>query len=386
MFASFFMGGFECSTHRLRTGRRLDLIAATRHDEFCRQDYARLRAAGMRTARDGLRWHLIETFPGHYDFSSVLPMLQAARDLDLQVIWDLMHYGWPDELDIFDREFIRRFARFTRAFACLLREEGMDAPWLAPINEISFFAWGGGDEACLNPYTRGRGFVLKTQLVRAAIEAMETIWDILPGARFVHLDPLINIQPRTRRKEDVQEATGRHMAQYQAWDMLCGRLWPQLGGAPKYLDVLGANYYCNNQWICDGPTLSPGQPGFRPFRKLLGDLYQRYHRPLFVAETGIEGEARPLWLRGMGEEVRAAQQEGIPVHGICLYPILNHPGWENDRHCPNGLWDYADDGGNREIYQPLMEELGYWQEVFENTPEWKVDETATDISPYPQIN
>jgi hypothetical protein len=47
----------------------------------------------------------------------------------------------------------------------------------------------------------------------------------------------------------------------------------------------------------------------------------------------------------------------VPVEGICLYPILNHPGWDNDRHCCNGLWDYADETGEREIYQPLAQEL-----------------------------
>ena len=34
---SFFQGGFECSTHRLRNGKRLDEIAATRHETFARQ-------------------------------------------------------------------------------------------------------------------------------------------------------------------------------------------------------------------------------------------------------------------------------------------------------------------------------------------------------------
>jgi hypothetical protein len=33
-FRSFFLGGFECSTHRLRSGKRLDLIRSTRHDEL----------------------------------------------------------------------------------------------------------------------------------------------------------------------------------------------------------------------------------------------------------------------------------------------------------------------------------------------------------------
>ncbi len=36
LFRSFFLGGFECSTQRRADGRRLDLIAATRHDQLAR--------------------------------------------------------------------------------------------------------------------------------------------------------------------------------------------------------------------------------------------------------------------------------------------------------------------------------------------------------------
>ncbi|HET7497348.1 MAG TPA: beta-glucosidase, partial [Candidatus Eisenbacteria bacterium] len=76
--ASYFMGGFECSTHRLRTGRRLDLAASTRHEEFASEDYARLKRLGMFTARDGIRWHLIEAVPGRYDFDGARRMVRAA--------------------------------------------------------------------------------------------------------------------------------------------------------------------------------------------------------------------------------------------------------------------------------------------------------------------
>src|SRR4051794_14362485 len=96
---SFFLGGFECSTHRLG-GRRLDLIAATRHDVFAAQDYAAMRAHGLLAVRDGLRWHRIEVAPGEYDWSSFTPMLYAAARERITVIWDLCHYGWPDYYDI----------------------------------------------------------------------------------------------------------------------------------------------------------------------------------------------------------------------------------------------------------------------------------------------
>ena len=89
VFRSFWMGGFECSTHRLPrrkalgrfAGQRLDLIESTRHGEFAFEDYTRLQEAGIRTARDGVRWHLIEKSPFRYDFSSLVPMLRAARSI-----------------------------------------------------------------------------------------------------------------------------------------------------------------------------------------------------------------------------------------------------------------------------------------------------------------
>ena len=69
LFPSFFGAGFECSTHQLRDRPRLDLLAATGHDRFLQADYARLLDYGIRTVREGIRWHLIESSPGHFDWS-----------------------------------------------------------------------------------------------------------------------------------------------------------------------------------------------------------------------------------------------------------------------------------------------------------------------------
>src|SRR5262245_45150399 len=78
LFRSFFMGGFECSSFYRRNGQRLDLVASTKHDQFCREDYVRLQSQGMLTAREGIRWHLIEKSPGQYDFTSAMPMVRNA--------------------------------------------------------------------------------------------------------------------------------------------------------------------------------------------------------------------------------------------------------------------------------------------------------------------
>jgi hypothetical protein len=364
-FASFLLGGFECSTHLLRTGRRLDLIAATAHDRFCREDYARLQSKGLKVARDGIRWHLIEQRPGRYDFSTVAPMVAAAEAEQLQVIWDLCHYGWPEDIDIFRPEFVKRFSRFAAEFARWLSGETEGPFWFVPINEISYFAWAGGDDPHLNPYCRGRGFELKCQLVRAAIEAMEAIWATLPEARFFQVDPLIHIIPHPHRPKERGVAEGYRLAQFQAFDMLAGRIWPQLGGDEKYLGTLGLNFYPNNEWVYRGRALRPKDKEYRPLRELLGEVHQRYQRPMFIAETGTEGRRRAAWLRYVSLEVRAARDMGMPIQGICLYPVVNHPGWINQRHCHNGLWDYADAQGNREIYKPLAVEVARAQKLFE---------------------
>src|SRR5206468_11598488 len=77
-FDSFFMAGFECSSHRRKDGVRLDLIKATAHDKHVLRDYRLCAEHGFRTLRDGLRWHLIGKAAGKYDWSSWLPALEAA--------------------------------------------------------------------------------------------------------------------------------------------------------------------------------------------------------------------------------------------------------------------------------------------------------------------
>ncbi len=364
LFDSFFLAGFECSTHRLRDGRRLDVICETKHDEMAERDYRSLRELGICAVRDGIRWHLIETRPEQYNFSSVLPMLRAASRAGVQVIWDLFHYGWPGDLDIFSPVFVTRFGKLARTFASIVKSETNDLPFFSPVNEPSFVAWAGGDAGFLNPFATGRDAEIKAQLIRAEIEAIENIWDIIPGARIVQCEPAIHIVPNKKRRNDAASAEGYRVAQFQALDMLTGRIAPELGGRPEYLDILGLNFYSNNEWVNFGKTIYAFHPDYRPLQEILKEFYERYERPLFISETGIEGMFRPGWLAYVCAEVRCALDRGVPIEGICLYPIANHPGWDNGRHCHNGLFDYCDVQGDRELYQPLARELKCQQAMF----------------------
>ncbi len=343
---SFFMAGFECSTHKHRSGRRLDLIASTAHDKFALSDYQRLKSQELLVAREGLRWHLIEESAGRYDFSSVLPIVEAARATGVQVIWDLCHFGWPDGIDILKPEFVSRLAGYAAAFAKWLAHHLPGPGVFVPVNEISFFSWAGGEKGAIYPFLTGRGVELKAQLVRASIAAMEAIWSVTPTARFAQVDPVIHVIAHPQRPQEQSLAEVYRLAQFQSWDMIAGRVCPELGGQEKFLDIIGVNYYPDNQWIYDikgtrrsheFKPLRRSHSAYRPLRDILREVYERYHRTMFVAETGAENALRPDWFRYVWQEVQKTINSGVPVQGICLYPILNHPGWEDDRHCHNGL-------------------------------------------------
>jgi hypothetical protein len=203
------------------------------------------------------------------------------------------------------------------------------------------------------------------------------MWDVNPAIRIVHTEPMINVVAHGDHPHEAASAEGHRQAQYAALDMIGGRTHAELGGREEYLGVLGINYYIHNQWVYPGGhgmTLEPSHSQYRPVWTMLKEVGERFNRPLFVAETGIEDEARPAWLRYMSHEVRLAIRHGVAVHGLCVYPIVNHPGWEDDRHCHNGLWDYADATGHREIYAPLAAELEQQRALM--APPQSVDDRA----------
>lgn len=364
LFDSFFLGGFECSTHRRGDGRRLDVIAATQHDTFALQDYRQLREHDISAIRDGVRWHLVEQQPGQYDWSSLLPMLRAGEQAGAQITWDLMHFGWPDHLDVFSGAFVDHFARYAGAFARLHLTETGRAPMLCPINEISFLSHGGGEMGWINPGTTGRGAEMRRNLVRASIAAADAVRAAAPGATVMAIEPLVHIAAGAG--QDPARIAALNAEQHVALDMLDGQLEPGLGGGENCFDVVGMNYYWNHRWVHHGGRIGAGDPRYRPLARLMQDYQERYERPIFLSETGIEGPERPEWLNYIGRAMRDAVLAGVKLEGICIYPIMSHPGWDDDRYCANGLLEMAPhDGTRRPVYQPLAEELARQQALFD---------------------
>lgn len=354
LFRSFLQAGFECSTHKRKDGTRLDLLKSTSHDCFAKSDFRLLQRYGIRTVRTAARWHLIEESPGTFNFETLDELLEAADDSGIEILLDLLHFGWPDYLDVFSAHFVDAFSAFTRATARFLKTCSYRCKLIAPVNEISFLSWAGGEAGGLNPFETTRADELKRNLVRASVASSEILLNDLPDVRLISPEPVIHIVGNPEIPGDDLEAEKYRLSQFQTWDMLSGRLSPELGGKPEYLDILGANFYERNEWIHNTrKPLPPTHSLYRPLHLILKEIWERYGRPMFVSETGTEDGARAEWFDLVWDEVEIARNRGLPVEGICLYPILNHPGWEDDRHCHNGLFDYADENGVRNTHWPL---------------------------------
>ena len=375
LFNSFWLAGFEGADHINGRGQALDMNRLTQHTALALDDYLRLLHFGIRTVRESVGWRLVEAEQGCFDFSSLELRARAAQQLDIQVVWTLCHYGWPIGIDIFSPRFVDRFARYCEATARYLSRFSNAVPVYSPINEISFLAFAVCETGLIHPYTgslKHRAYELKQNLVRAAIAGCDAIRNVDPRARFIHTDPLIHIVGVDAAHAAIAAELSTH--QYQAWDMLAGLSEPQLGGAPDYLDIIGAHHYHTSQWELPSAERLHWHrydPRRRRFREMLADVHERYGRPLAISETSHFGEGRGEWLREIAAEARAAQQNGVPLEGICVYPILDRPDWEDTQRWHNsGLWDLkADNDGllDRVLFEPYARDLRRAQHIV-NSP------------------
>jgi hypothetical protein len=96
-----------------------------------------------------------------------------------------------------------------------------------------------------------------------------------------------------------------------------------------------------------------GSAEYRPLAGMLKELHQRYQRPVLLSETGCEDEERVPWFKYVVDQVLLAIDRGVPMEGVCWYPFLDYPGWDDGRYCPTGLFGYPDGEGKRAAFHPL---------------------------------
>ena len=371
IFPTFFLSGFECSTFIWKDQGRRDLVAETRHREHALEDYQILASLGIAVAREGVPWPQVEK-RGYYDFSLVDPLITAMNAAKVIPIWDLCHYGYPVDADPFADDFAERFARYCRAAAEYVVPRVRGPHFFTPINEITFFAFAGGEWGWVAPYLTGREnrFRLRRALCKAAIAGAHAIREVDPEARMVNIDPLVYVVAPEDRPDLADEAEHEtNVDTFAAWDLLSGQRDPELGGTPEILDIVGVNCYSFGQMVFQeqGPhqAMGPRDERIQPLCDLLEVAWERYRRPMIIGETSGLGEGRPAWLKDVMEESLAAVARGIDLHGVCLFPAVDMPNWHTGEWLHNGICDLVEENGDlrRVPHESYVAELRRWQKL-----------------------
>ena len=379
-FASFWMAGFECTDKLNAFGNRVDFLPLTGHLQLINEDYDQLKLFNIKTVREGIRWSQVEIAPYQYDWSTVEYMLDCGKKKNIQQLWDICHFGFPDDLTPLHPLFPRRFAALCGEFVKFYRSKNASEELIVtPINEVSFLSWLGGDCRGTSPYCVGQGWEVKYRLMKAYIEGVIAMKEIDPGIRILTTEPLINRVPVLNPEQlQIDEAARIHDYQYQVLDMLSGRICPELGGKEEYLDLLGFNFYYNNQAEVGTWNILPwadeNESRWRTLSDLLTEAHNRYGKPVLLTETSHPGEHRPNWIEMIGKECLKVLQNNIPFLGVCLYPIIDRPDWDQLHIWHKaGVWDELAMPGDtpmRILHTPSAKALREAQQLIEEiTPQ-----------------
>lgn len=369
-FQSFLMAGFECADHQNAFGERVDLIQLTGHDRFIKEDYQSLTEIGIKTIREGIRWSFVEKMPFNYDWAQVEEIILQAKSNGIQVIWDICHFGFPDDLTPLHPMFARRFSHLCRAFVIKYRSLVPDGELIiTPINEVSFLSWLGGEVKGTSPYCVDQGWEVKYMLMKAYIEGIEMMKEVDPNVKIMTTEPLINITSQDLTDPiSVLEANEKHREQFQVLEILTGKMCPELRGKPEYLDIIGVNFYFNNQWTFPDHQFipwngTPANPYWRNLHSLIEEVFTNYGRPVVLSETSIPEDDRYHWLKMIMEECLTILKSGLPLYGCCIYPIIDRPDWDfPDVWHHSGLWDIPDPKSlEREVHQESLSALKEFQ-------------------------
>lgn len=362
LYKSFWMGGFEGADHVNANKVQLDMVKASGHSECADDNYRKLAELGIKTVRESIGWRVSRpTLNSPLDLSRALRFAEVAERHDIQIIWTFMHYGAPEGVNLFHDSFIDHFVEYAVKVAEALK--GHDStPIFNLINEISFLSWAVSQTNFIWPYVGSgnnrEGFEVKCRLVRAVLEAMVAVRTVSPSARFLHIEPLLHIVAPANQPELKELALEVRDHQWQTWELLRGAMEPQLGGYPEALDLMGVNYYHNGQMeVVTGNYLDWATQD--PRRALLSDLLKevqvRYGRPFIIAETGHFDDNRARWLDYVLCEAKKALAAGVPLQGLCIYPVIDRPCWHEPTKIINcGIMEHA----------KSIEALQYWQKAF----------------------
>jgi beta-glucosidase len=378
-----FATGIENSYPTLASGSRIDQMEKCGHYARWEEDFALVRDLGLNALRYGPPYYRTHAAPDRYDWDSADAPLERLRELGIDVIADLCHFGVPSWLGGFqDAAFPVLFAEYARAFA-------RRYPWVryfTPVNEIFICAnfsarrgWWNECESSDATFVRAlRNLCMAHEL------AVEAILSERPDAIIVQGESIEHFHPAG--VSATREADRLNGIKHLSLDLTLGHeLAP---GMAAYLNDhgvtsndlsffrerravgqrwLGTDYYptCEHRVSAKGRcTTSRRTVGFRT---LAMQYYRRYGIPLFHCETNRVSHHAVEWLDEQWGDIMHLRSAGVPVRGFTWYSLTDQIDWQYAlRHERNhlhavGLYDLK--RRPRPVAQRYREIIGQWGSV-----------------------
>ncbi len=343
-----FATGIECSYPTIEGGRwRHDQMEVTGHYRQWRADLELTTEIGIRYLRYGPPLHLICEGPGRYEWSFTDEVMPAMRDLGLEPIVDLCHFGVPNWLENFQNpELVDALRAYAGAFA-------KRYPWVrfyTPINEMYVCARLSTLEGAWNEQRRDdRSFVTAVRhMARASVLMAQAILAERPDAVFVNSESGEFYQPCCPEPEIVRIAEFENERRFLPLDLLYAR--PVSGMMRSHLrehgmpdeeyawfmehpvprrTILGVDYYESNEKLID----SHGRP--QSLGELFGwyvvasQYYERFRRPMMHTETNrLDARDGPRWLWRQWHNVQLLRKAGVPLVGFTWYSLTDQADWD----------------------------------------------------------
>lgn len=347
-----FIGSFESC---YMPQHDVDILETSEHTLRWVDDLALLRSCGITRLRYPVRWHRIETEPGHYDWGFTDATLGYLHANGFRPIVDLLHHcSYPRWLDggFADPRFGDAYRRYCEAFA----ERYPWVPEYTLLNEPFTTLFLTGHEGIWPPYGRGmESFVgIARNVLPALGEVMRMYRHLLPEADHVYVEPCEG-HSASQPSGEVSAALANDR-RFFVLDVLTGvaidpdrpfvRRVVEAGGedllgvegAP--VDILGLDYYAHLEWsFADETAASCPSPKPHGLAALVLQYWERYGLPMIIGETNIRGFAsdRATWLKYTLEQCEIARGAGAPLTGYCWFPFVDSLDWDSllanaDRH------------------------------------------------------
>jgi beta-glucosidase len=362
MAAFMFATGIENSYPTIAGGHRIDEMEKCGHYDHWREDLQLTSRLNIKFLRWGPAIYRTWLAPKKYDFTWTDEVVDEMQDLQINPIFDLLHFGLPDWLgDFQNREFPELFADY--ASECASRYPHIKH-W-TPINEILITAlfsakYGWWNERMTTEASFTRAIL---NLSKANVLAMRAIEAECPGAMFVQSESLE--VTHAEHPSLLQQAAFENERRFLPLDLTYGlplseRMLQHMqrhGMSDREYSlfaendddfncVLGTDYYVTNEHLLhsDGSTSPSGD--YLGYYVLAKEYYDRYGLPMMHTETNRrEPDGSVQWMRKQWHALLRLHREGIPMLGFTWFSLTDQMDWDTAlredarRIHPVGLFD-----------------------------------------------